>query len=291
MLAQRHAEAEPVVDAVFIHLSHVVVDAAGAEHRTGDASVNGEFSRQATDTLRARHEDFIPGQQGFILVKEAREFAYHLLRLFEPARRQVTTATAEAHVIAHHPRPGEGLEEVEDLFTLAEGIHQRRAGSAHILEEEADEGDVVLKAGQLSGDHPDIFRALRRLQPGQLLDRKRIGPVIGQRTKIIQPVSVRHGPEVSRVLADLLVVAMQVTEHRLELHHPLAIQCDVHPKHAMSRGVLRPHRDFEQLAFQRAVRRRLGTKLVIPRWLSGFEIVGYRVHSLRQPKLNAGFPP
>ena len=150
---------------------------------------------------------------------------------------------------------------------------------------------MVLQAGQLSGDHADVLGALRRLQAGQLLHRKRIGPVVGQRAKIIQPVSVRHGPQVSRILAYLLVVAMQVTEDGLELHHPFAIQHDIHLEHAMRRGMLRPHRDFEHVTFQGAVGRRFGAQIIVPRRLSRLEILGHRVHGLKQRVLNAGFPP
>jgi hypothetical protein len=37
---------------------------------------------------------------------------------------------------------------------------------------------------------------------------------------------------------------MQVTKDRLELAHDLAIERHVHAKDAMSRRMLRPHRDF-----------------------------------------------
>ena len=97
-------------------------------------------SRGSTPTPCVRDdEDFILGQQRFELVEEARELVHHLLRLLQPAGRQVATAAAEAHVVAHHPRAAERLEQVEDLFALAEGIHQRRAQRAHVLEEKADE--------------------------------------------------------------------------------------------------------------------------------------------------------
>src|ERR1035438_5840935 len=110
MVSERHAEVEPVVDAVLVHLANVVVDSARPKHRAGDASVDSEVARQATHPLRARYETFVLAQQGLILIKKAREFAHYLLRLVEPPRRQITTAAAEAHVIAHHPGPGKRLE-------------------------------------------------------------------------------------------------------------------------------------------------------------------------------------
>ena len=60
---------------------------------------------------------------------------------------------------------------------------------------------------------------------------------------------------------------MQITEHRLELHNLLAIEHHIHAKHAMRRRMMRPHRDFEQLAAVLSVRRNLRQDLVIVRGL------------------------
>src|SRR3954469_3877290 len=44
------------------------------------------------------------------------------------------------------------------------------------------------------------------------------------------------------------MIAMQVPKHWLQLDHALAVQRHIHAEHAMGRGMVRPHRDFEQLA-------------------------------------------
>ena len=68
---------------------------------------------------------------------------------------------------------------------------------------------------------------------------------------------------------------MQIAEDRLEPAHDFAFQRDVHAKHAMSRWMLRPHRDFEQLALEsRAHRRR--------RSLDRFQRLDRCVHSIDQ---------
>jgi hypothetical protein len=48
-------------------------------------------------------------------------------------------------------------------------------------------------------------------------------------------------------LGDFFVIAMQVAENRLELDHRFAVQHDIHPKHPVRGGMLRPHRDFQQM--------------------------------------------
>ena len=134
----------------------------------------------------------------------------------QPAGRS-HAAAAEAHVVAHHARAGEGFEEVENLLALAEGVHQRRAAGAHVLHQEADEAGVVLQAGQLAGDDAEVLGALRNLDAGELLDGERVGPVVGDGAEVVEAVGVGHGAEVGFVLGDLFVVAMQVAEDGLEL--------------------------------------------------------------------------
>src|SRR5262249_55594562 len=68
--------------------------------------------------------------------------------------------------------------------------------------------------------------------------------------KVIEPIRVRHRTEVTRLLTDLLVVAMQIAENWFEFADDLAFECHVHSKNAMGRRMLRPHRNLEELAVQ-----------------------------------------
>ena len=109
---------------------------------------------------------------------------------------------------------------------------------------------MVLQPRQFGENDAQVFGALRNFDPREFLYTERVGPVVGHRTKIIEPIGVRHRAEITCVLADLLVIAVQITEDRLELPHDFAFERDVHPEHAVGRWMLRPHRHFEQLAFQ-----------------------------------------
>ena len=114
---------------------------------------------------------------------------------------------------------------------------------------------MVLQPGQFRENQTQVFRALRHFDPRELLDTERVGPVVGHRTKIIEPVRVRHRAEVTGVLANFFVVPMQVTEDRFEFAHHFAIERDVHPEDAMGGGMLRPHRNFHQVAFDPRIHR------------------------------------
>ena len=164
----------------------------------------------------------------------------------QPSGRSLLAA-AEAHVIAHHAGAGQVLEQIEDFLAFAEGIHQGGAPRAHVAEDEAGERGVVDQAGQFGGDDADVFGALGHLDAGQFLHRQRVGPVVGQRADVVEPVRVGHRAEIGHVLADLLVVAVQVAEDRLQADHRLAVEHDIHAEHAVRGRVLRPERDVQQL--------------------------------------------
>src|SRR5205814_6685606 len=83
--------------------------------------------------------------------------------------------------------------------------------------------------------------------------------------------SVRNRAEVTGVLADFLVISMQITEDRFELTNDLAFKGHIHPKHAMRRWMLRSHRDFEQFAFKPRAHAHWGS-------LECFDCLNYRAH-------------
>ncbi len=56
---------------------------------------------------------------------------------------------------------------------------------------------------------------------------------------------------------------MQITEHGFQLHHALTVKHDIHAEHAVGRGMLRAHGDFEEFAFNFAVGSGLGEDGVI----------------------------
>ena len=62
-----------MIDAVVVHFANVVVHAARAQHRTGDAGVDGQFGGQVADTLGATDEDFVAEQQCLEFVEKVRE--------------------------------------------------------------------------------------------------------------------------------------------------------------------------------------------------------------------------
>ena len=97
-------------------------------------------------------------------------------------------------------------------------------------------------AGHFCGEHADGLTARRHFQFSQPFDRDGIGHVVRERRNVIQPVRIRHELIISHVLRDLLIAAMQVTNHRISLSHNLAIEFKLDAQHAVSGRMGRPHR-------------------------------------------------
>jgi hypothetical protein len=131
--AERDAKLETRIKTVAVDLADVVVDAGCAEHRAGDPGANRKLGGERADALRARHQDFVAGDERLVLVEKLAVAVGELLRGREPVGRRIDTAAAETLVVAHHPRAAERLEEIENFFTLAKRIHERRAARARVL--------------------------------------------------------------------------------------------------------------------------------------------------------------
>ncbi len=103
------------------------------------------------------------------------------------------------------------------------------------------------QAGQFADNDANVFGALRHGQTGQLFHTQDIGPVVGHRADVIQPVGVGDGGKVAVLLRDFFVVAMEVTENRRQFDHGFAVQNHIHAKDAVGGGMMRPHRHFEEV--------------------------------------------
>src|SRR6267143_4027849 len=109
---------------------------------------------------------------------------------------------------------------------------------------------MVLQPSYFGQDDAQVFSSLGNFDPSQFFNTEGVGPVVRHRAEVLEPIGIRHRAEIAGVLADLFVIAMQVSEDRLELADDLAVERDVHPKHAMRGRMLRPHRNLHKLALE-----------------------------------------
>src|SRR5438094_4700648 len=250
MFAQRNPKFETRIKSVTVYFANVVVHAARAQHWAGNSSADREIGRKFADVLCSRDHDLVSKDQFFTSIEKFRETVDDLPGAGEPIIVRINSAATEAHVVAHHTRAGERFEQIENFLALAERVHEWRTPRSHIAQQKPQERRVVLQPSEFGENDAQVFGALRNFDAGEFLYTERVGPVVAHRTKVIEPIGVRHRAEISCLLADLLMVAMQITEDRFEFADDFAFKRDVHPKHAMGRWMLQPHRDFEQLAFQ-----------------------------------------
>src|SRR5205809_4468492 len=233
MFAQRNPKFETRIKSVAVYFANVVVHAARAQHWAGNSSADRELRRKFSDVLGPRDHDFVLQNKFFELVQKRRESIDYLLRACEPLIVRVNSAATEAHVVAHHSRAGERFEQVENFLALAERVHERRTPRSHIAQQKPQERRVVLQSSEFGENDAQVFAALRNFDAGEFLYTERVGPVVAHRTKVIEPICVRHRAEISCLLTDLLVIAVQITENRLELTHDFPVERDVHAKDTM----------------------------------------------------------
>ena len=102
----------------------------------------------------------------------------HLLCQRKPALGQVAGHAAEAEIIAHHPRAGCHLEQVDDQLSLLQCVEHEGEIDADVVGVETDGDEVVHDAGQLRHDDADVLGALRHLHPQQSFRRHGVAEVI-----------------------------------------------------------------------------------------------------------------
>ena len=155
--------------------------------------------------------------------------------------QQVARDAAEAHVVAHHARAGDGLEQVEDQLALAHTVQCRGEVGAEVVEKEAHRDKVTDDPCELRHNDTQILSPLGHLNAHQLLHGKGIAEVVGHRANVIQSIGERHVLNVRVALTDFFVIAMQVAHHRFEMADRFTFERDDHAEHTVRGWVLRSH--------------------------------------------------
>ena len=90
---------------------------------------------------------------------------------------------------------------------------------------------------QLAANDADELTARRQIlfDPQKFLHSERIGDIVRQRGKIIQPIRVRDELGVSHVLGDFFIAAMQEADIRCRFGDDLAVQLEDDAQDSMRR--------------------------------------------------------
>jgi phage tail protein X len=163
-----------------------------------------------------------------------------LQHLVAPPLRHVERDAADAVIVEREPRAAELLDEVVDVLALAERPRERRDGAD--IHRHRSEGDHVARdAVELARDRAEILRALRHLDPHELLARGRPALVGEHGSDVVDAIGVRHVARVRAALADLLDAAMQVADVGDGLPDDLAVARDDEPEDAVRGRMVGTH--------------------------------------------------
>ena len=241
-LAVRHIKVELIINEVRMRLAQVVLDVAAAQVRACQAKIYRFLPTDHADVLCSIDKNLVASQQLVRLANGRADFLGELGQFVRPTRRQITRQPANARVCRREPRPGQSLNQVVYFFALGERVQEHRQRS-NVHRKRPEAKQMRRDAGQLAANHPDVLAAFRQLvvNAKQLLHRQRVGNVVGQRRKVIEPISVRSELVIRHVLGDLLVAAMQVTNFRISLRDNLAVEFEHQPQHTVRCRVRRSH--------------------------------------------------
>ena len=122
---------------------------------------------------------------------------------------------------------------------LAERVEHRR-DRADLQRVRAEEHQVVEHPVQLGQRHPQPDRPLGHLDAHQPFDGEHHAELVGERGQPVVPVGQHDDLPVVAHLEQLLGAAVHVADDRLAGDHPLAVEGELEPQHAVRGRVLRP---------------------------------------------------
>ena len=167
-------ELELLVAGVGHVAADVQVDAGGAQRRAGDAEGDGVRGGEVADALEAAHPDGVAGEQVFVFGRSWGEVMSRKSWMLVEVERRLERDAADAEVAGHHALAGDGLEDAQELFALAEAVEEDgERADVHGVRAEPDE--VGLDAGQLVEQDAEVLGALGDFELEQLLDREAVG--------------------------------------------------------------------------------------------------------------------
>ena len=111
---------------VGLGLAQVPLHAAGAQHRPGHAQRDAILGIENADALGALHPDAVGGQQLFVFIELGQEIVAELLHVLLEAFVGLVNAAADAERVRRQARATVLLEDLQDLFAIAEAVEQRR---------------------------------------------------------------------------------------------------------------------------------------------------------------------
>ena len=180
--------------------------------------------------------------------KKFRKFCHFLLE----AGVGLVLQAADAESVRGEARAAIFLEDLENLFAIAEGVEQRRDG-ADIERMRAQPELVAGDAVQFGEDDADMLGARRRFHVEKFFDRLAVAQTVRDRGHVIHAVDIRIEHRISAVLANFLDAAVQIADDALEAQNFFAIEPQNDAQHAVRGGMLRAHVDDELVGIKKSL--------------------------------------
>ena len=187
---------------------------------------------------RAGLEDLVAHEQLFELVAVVAHALHHRAGLVDPAPGEVVLQAADAVEVGVEAAAGDGLDQVEHVLAVAEGVEHGRDGAElhpHLADEQGDVGD----AAELEEDRADVLRPRRRLDLHELLGGEDERHLVGERRQPVDAVDERRDLRVGADLGELLVAPVHVAADDVGPHDLLAVEANHDAERAVGGRVLR----------------------------------------------------
>src|SRR5690606_5757459 len=220
---QRHLELEVLVAGVGACLAQIEVAAGGPQPGTGHTPFQ-RFPGVVTGyTFGTTDQDAVLQRRLLVFIQALGHPVKELANQPVPATGQVVGDAADAIPGRVHTEAGDGLDHLVRPLPVGEGEEHRGHG-ADVLDEGAQEQQVVLDTEELGHHDADHIDPLRHLDAGQLFHGEHIGQVVHHPAEVVDPVGIGDVAVPALALTHLFRATVVVADLRYAVDDLLAIE-------------------------------------------------------------------
>ena len=128
---------------------------------------------------------------------------------------------------------------ISRICSRSSNAYRKGRETAKVHQVGSEPEQMARYAVEFRGDHPNIFRALRDLDPDEFFDRQDEPVVENHPGKVIHPARVGEKLLVRPVFPHLLVTPVAVADDRVGFDDIFAVQVQKNPQNTVRTGMLR----------------------------------------------------
>ena len=219
-------------------LADVARPTAGTSGTSGCSERYGILTAQRAYAFQTAVGDDVAGKHFVVFPQCRAQPGDELLHLLYEVGGDVVLYASDGVVVLNQSSAGSRLEDVENLFAVAESVEESGQGS-QVHAQAGEEEQVRVDALQFVHDGTDVLHAVAHLDAHRLFDAHTECVPVVMGAQIVQAVGQCQGLRIGEAFAHLLDAPVNVSAVYVQLLDDFPFEGDTEPEYAVGGGMLR----------------------------------------------------